>query len=150
MLERDLSNIFFRNWLLSYWLRQDVLKMLCSWFAPCCTADSGKKSSHCKFSMMWFTYNNLDVFNFSNSHIDLFTFIDWEADVEQVIFVCHTADLHQGQEVTFIVTSLIGASLRKQKTQGAEEKLNPKRLFCCENDFYSNIPVLPISGELKK
>lgn len=68
---------------------------------------------------MWFTYNNLDVFNFSNPYIDLFTLIYREAKVEQVIFVRHTADLHEGQEVTFIVASLIVDSLRKNETNNA-------------------------------
>lgn len=48
----------------------------------------------CVCTTLWFTYNNLDVFDFSNPHIDLLTLINWEADVEQVIFVRHTADLH--------------------------------------------------------
>lgn len=65
---------------------------------------------------MCFAYNNLDVFDFSNPHVDLFTLIDWEAEVEQVVFVRHAADLHQGQEVTFIVAPLILGSLRKDKT----------------------------------
>lgn len=65
---------------------------------------------------MWFTYNNLDVFDFSNPHIDLFTLINWEADVEQVIFVRHAANFHEGQEVTFIVASLILRSLQKNKS----------------------------------
>lgn len=45
-------------------------------------------------STMWSTYNKLDVFDFSNPHIDLLTIINWEADVEKVIFMGHTANLH--------------------------------------------------------
>lgn len=57
------------------------------------------------------TYNKTNVFDFSNPHIDLLTLIDRQADVEKIVLMGHAANLHEGQQVTLIVTSLVFVGL---------------------------------------
>lgn len=52
-------------------------------------------------------YNKSDVFDFSDPHVDLLALVYREADVEKIVFVGHTADLHEGQEVTVVATTLV-------------------------------------------
>lgn len=59
------------------------------------------------------TYNKTDVFDFSNPHIDLLTLINRQADVKKIELMGHGANLHEGQNVALIVTSLIVQSLEK-------------------------------------
>lgn len=60
-----------------------------------------------------FTYNKTNVFDFSNPNIDLLTLINRQADVEKIVLMGHAANLHKGQQVTLIVSSLILISLEK-------------------------------------
>lgn len=53
------------------------------------------------------TYNKTNIFDFSNPHIDFLALIDRQADVEEIILMGHASNLHEGQEITLIVTSLI-------------------------------------------
>lgn len=66
------------------------------------------------------TYNKSNVSDFSNPHIDLLTLIYRQADVQEIVFVCHAADLHEGQNVTLIVSSLVIKSLGGKKTPHLE------------------------------
>lgn len=52
-------------------------------------------------------YNKVDVFDFSDPHVDLLAVVYGEPDVEKIVFVGHTADLHEGQEVTIVATALV-------------------------------------------
>lgn len=53
------------------------------------------------------TYNETNVFDFSDPHVDLLPLIDRQPDVEEIVLVGHTADLHEREWVTLVVTSLI-------------------------------------------
>lgn len=53
------------------------------------------------------TYNKTNVLDFSNPHIDVLAFVDRQANVEKIVLMGHTANLHEGQQVTFIVTPFI-------------------------------------------
>lgn len=57
------------------------------------------------------TYNKTNVFDFSDPHIDLLTLVHRQADVEKIVLMGHAADLHEWQQVTLVVTSLILKSL---------------------------------------
>lgn len=52
-------------------------------------------------------YNKSDVFDFSDPHVDLLALVYREADVEKIVFVGHAADLHEGQQVTVVATTLV-------------------------------------------
>lgn len=53
------------------------------------------------------TYNKTNVFDFSDPHIDLLTLVDRQADVEKIVLMGHAANLHEGKQVTLVVTSLV-------------------------------------------
>ncbi len=57
------------------------------------------------------TYNKTNVFDFSDPHIDLLTLVNRQADVEKIVLMGHAANLHEGQQVTLIVTSLVFVGL---------------------------------------
>lgn len=80
------------------------------------------------------TYNKTNVFDFSNPNIDLLALINRQADVEKIVFMGHAANLHKGQQVTLIVSSLILISLKKNS--------NTARLvqetFVCRKDTLNN------------
>ncbi len=42
------------------------------------------------------TYNQTNVFDFPNPHIDLLTLMDRQANVEKIVLMGHAADLHEG------------------------------------------------------
>lgn len=53
------------------------------------------------------TYNETNVFDFSDPHVDLLPLINRQPDVEEIVLVGHAADLHEREWVTLVVTSLI-------------------------------------------
>lgn len=59
------------------------------------------------------TYHEADVLDLPDAHVNALPLVDGQADVEQVVLVSHAADLHEGQEVTVIVTALRLQGLEK-------------------------------------
>lgn len=58
------------------------------------------------------THNETNVFDFTNPHVDLLALIDGQTNVEKIVFMGHAANFHEGQQVTFIVTSLVLITLK--------------------------------------
>lgn len=75
------------------------------------------------------TYNKTNVSDFSNPHVDLLTLVDRQTDVEKIILMGHAANLHEGQQVTLIVTSLIlkGLENTQQHTVSGLQHIHLRR-----------------------
>lgn len=71
------------------------------------------------------THHEADVLDLADAHVDALPVVDGQADVDEVVLVCHAADLHEGQEVAVVVTALGLHSL--QKGQGAEPRPSAPR-----------------------
>lgn len=59
------------------------------------------------------THHKADILDFPNAHVDALPLVHRQADVDEVVFVSHAADLHEGKEVTVIVTAFRFQSLQK-------------------------------------
>ena len=51
------------------------------------------------------THHEADILDFPNAHVNALPLIHRETDVDEVVFVGHAADLHEGKEVTVVVTA---------------------------------------------
>lgn len=71
------------------------------------------------------TYHKADILDFANAHINAFPLVHRETDVNEVVFVGHAANLHEGKEVTVVVTAFGLQGLAKRhraaKRQSASE-----------------------------
>lgn len=85
------------------------------------------------------TYNKTNIFDFSNPHIDLLALINRQTDVEKIVLMGHAANLHEGQKVTLIVTSLILKGLEKKKQQHTASGLRNVHLKIIDTSNAFNI-----------
>jgi len=51
------------------------------------------------------TYHEADILDFSNAHVNALPLVHGQTDVDEVVLVSHAADLHEGKEVTVVVTA---------------------------------------------
>lgn len=63
-------------------------------------------------------HDKSDVLDFSDPHVDLLAVVYRKADVEEIVLVGHAADLHEGQEVALVATTLVVHGL-----QGAQRDI---------------------------
>lgn len=66
----------------------------------------------------WLTHHEADVLDLPDAHVDALPVVDGQADVDEVVLVCHAANLHEGQEVAVVVPALGLHGLHKG--QGAQ------------------------------
>lgn len=85
----------------------------------------------------------MDVFDLANSHVHLLAFIHRQPDVDQVVFVGHGADLHEGQEFTFVVATLILYNLeKKKKKQDFSEEMETVSIPKTGNILWLRITIM--------
>lgn len=58
-------------------------------------------------------HDKSDVLDFSDAHVNLLAVVYRKADVEEVVLVGHAADLHEGQEVALVATTLVVHGLQE-------------------------------------
>lgn len=54
-----------------------------------------------------FPHHQPDVFDLADAHVHLLALVNGQPDIHQVVLVGHRADLHEGEEVTFVVAALV-------------------------------------------
>lgn len=110
-------------------------------------------------------YNKSDVFDFPDPHVDLLAVVYREADVEEIVLVGHAADLHEGQEVTVVVTTLVIHGLEGAQPDivsevhrgwgerdslslmsGTLEMLRLQLSFLCSKEWASSVHSLMVSS----
>lgn len=69
------------------------------------------------------TYHQADILDFPNAHVNALPLIHRQTDVDEVVFVGHAADLHEGKEVTVVVTAFRLQGLERAQSNKAAVSL---------------------------